>query len=82
MFWSYIVNCEQLLASSQNVLQEKITLSVILSKQNVFVIASPAHHGQHLGIMTPSASALTYALGYRSITFEGMDQFHSKFTEG
>ena len=50
--------------------------------QSIFV--SPAKHGQHIGMMSPSASsssALSH-FGLRSITFEGMHQFHSKFNEG
>ena len=48
------------------------------------LFVSPAKHGQHIGIMSPSASsssALSH-FGLRSITFEGMHQFHSKFKEG
>ena len=46
-----------------------------------------AKHGRNIEIMTPSASSSAYSasasdLGFRSITFEGMHQFHSKFTEG
>ena len=50
-------------------------------------VVSPAKHGQHIGIMTPSASSAAAAsrsqtFGIRSITFQGLHQFHSKFTKG
>ena len=50
------------------------------------IFVSPAKHGRRIGIMTPSASSAYSAspsdFGFRSVTFEGMHQFHSKFIEG
>ena len=46
---------------------------------------SPAKHVRHIGIMTPKGSSSSSALshfGFRSITLEGMRQFHFNFTEG
>ena len=42
---------------------------------------SPAKNGGHIGIMSPSASLCCHTFGFRSITFEGMHQFHSNFRE-
>ena len=44
----------------------------------VFVV-SPVKQGRHIGIMTTSSASS--AFGFRSITFEGMHKFHSKFTD-
>ena len=52
------------------------------------LFVSPAKHGRYIGIMTPSASSSAslserqLLVGFRSITFIGMHQFHSKFTKG
>ena len=47
---------------------------------------SPAKHVRHIRIMTPDPSASSssgrHTFDFRSITFEGMHQFHSKFTKG
>ena len=57
-----------------------------------YLFVSPAMHGRHIWVMNPwasssslvsasssvSASFWRYALGFQSIIFEGMQQFHSK----
>ena len=45
------------------------------------LFVSPAKHGPHIGIII-AASSRRHTFGFRSITFEGMHQFHSKFTKG
>ena len=53
-----------------------------VSRHTVFVW--PAKHGRHIGILSLSALRLSAGshLVFRSINFEWIDQFQSKFTEG
>ena len=50
----------------------------------VVFFVSPAKHGRHIGSMSLSASSspASHTVGFRSITFEGVHQFHTNFTEG
>ena len=50
-------------------------------KEVCAVSMSPAKNGQHIGIMTPSALSGHHTFGFRSIFYEGMYLFYSKFTE-
>ena len=47
--------------------------------QDVNIFGSPAKHGRHIGIVSPSVSVAPVSHFWFPITFEGIHQFHSKF---